>query len=127
MLTMVCKTISDVHPLCRLNAYLSRAVIPLQALRRGSVQRRSYLAARAAVIQLQALARGSLARRRFLAARAAAVTLQAHWRSWRTRNQIKRERVRCEWMKSHFICITFCKRKLQDPLGGTYLVPLAWM
>ena len=79
--------------LCRRDAYLGRAVIRPQALRRGAVHRRAFLAARAAVIRLQAAARGALVRRRLAAMHSAATVIQARFRGFRIRNALRRQQV----------------------------------
>ena len=80
-------------PCCRREAYLGRAIIRPQALRRGAVQRRAFLAARAAVVRLQAAARGMLVRRRVAAMHAAAVVVQACFRGCRARTAIRQQQV----------------------------------
>jgi len=79
--------------LCRREAYLGRAIVRPQALRRGAVQRRAFLAARGATVRLQAAARGMLVRRRVAAMRAAAVIVQARFRGYRAREAIRRQQV----------------------------------
>ncbi|KAK9905711.1 hypothetical protein WJX75_004975 [Coccomyxa subellipsoidea] len=94
----------------RLNAYMGRHATRAQAIRRGSVQRRTFLSQRAAAVHLQAawrasiaawrchaqrsrfvafrssvvavqsVVRGRAARRRFLALRQATITAQKLWR-----------------------------------------------
>ncbi len=77
----------------RREAYLGRAAIRPQALRRGAVQRRAFLAACAAVVRLQAAVRGALVRRQVAAMRAAAVVVQARFRGYRARKAIKQQQV----------------------------------
>jgi hypothetical protein len=92
-------------PPCRRAAYLGRAVVVPQALRRGAVQRRAFLVARAAVIRLQAAARGSIVRRRLAAMRAGAIAIQAHFRGYHIRRALRRQQVQlskpAERMSTH--------------------------
>jgi hypothetical protein len=69
--------LSWIHFWHRLNAYMGRHATRAQAIRRGSVQRRTFLSQRAAAVHLQAAWRASIVRRALLFSGSGAAILRA--------------------------------------------------
>ncbi|BDA47246.1 probable abnormal spindle-like microcephaly-associated protein homolog [Coccomyxa sp. Obi] len=90
----------------RVNAYMGRHAIRVQAFRRGAVQRRAFLSQRAAAVQLQAAWRASVARRSLSAARAAALAVQRAWRGFVARSHFQRMRRICTTIQSAWRCFS---------------------
>lgn len=81
---------------------MGRFAVRAQAIRRGSRQRRLFLAQRAAVVRLQAAWRCGRAQRAFRAKRAAAAIVQRRWRAFRDCREALRLQVRfCNASKSY--------------------------
>ena len=72
---------------------LTVAATRVQALRRGAVLRRAFLAQRTAAVTIQAAVRGQQARARFVAQRQAAIAIQASWRRHAAMQQLAQAKV----------------------------------
>ena len=96
--------LSWIHFWHRLNAYMGRHATRAQAIRRGSVQRRTFLSQRAAAVHLQAAWRASIVRRALSRMRTAAVAVQRVWRGYIARSHFQRMRRICNTIQAAWRC-----------------------
>ena len=79
--------------ICRAAGKLQSIVTRLQAIRRGTCQRRAYLHSLAHIVHLQAAFRGFPARMQFLQAKGAAIWIQSCWRRHQAQTLLRQIKV----------------------------------